>query len=211
MAFTLESFSRWRPYLYHLTHPENLAHIRKKMELRSASSIASEAGVTEQLATKRKCAWPIVLGNHTVFIKDQRPLHAGNIRFEAGWTFEDLLNDLHRRIFFWPGNEEKPIDYGRRHFERYAAELPVLVRFKTNEVFRGNAPNAPQFCRYNSGSPRCSNGQRSPRGPNTFQCGEDFPGSPSKVVEVTYLNEVALPAFEVGRLSEGHWRRTEEG
>jgi hypothetical protein len=88
---------------------------------------------------------------------------------------------------------------------RYATEQPLILRVKVRDLIDANPDTNPQFCRYNSGAPRCSPkrpGRRSPRGPDTFVAASDFSGSPSKVVELVFPTAVKLPHFwEVGTLA----------
>jgi hypothetical protein len=69
---------------------------------------------------------------------------------------------------------------------------PVILRVRTEALLRENP--APLFCRFNSGAPRCSNGKKSPRGPDTFLPADQFTGTCGDVVELTFLHGVALPA-----------------
>jgi hypothetical protein len=104
-----------------------------------------------------------------------------------------VLGDLNRRIFFWPGSIHAPIPHGIRHFQRYLEQEPVVVRVGFDHLMTGNSGRPPQFCRFNSGSPRHSGAKPSPRGPDTFLPATDFPGTPGEVIEVTFLDAVALP------------------
>jgi len=49
------------------------------------------------------------------------------------------------------------------------------------------------FCRFNSGSPRVSGGNKPPRGPETFVPGEQLFLPPSRVVETAFRGSVRLP------------------
>ena len=99
-----------------------------------------------------------------------------------------------------------PISYGHRHFGRYASDGPALLRLDCAEVFARNRARGPYFCKYNSGSPRCSRGQKSPRGPDTFLSAEEFSFPESTVVEVTFLDEVQLPEnIECGTIQGRQW------
>src|SRR5439155_7137821 len=100
-------------------------------------------------------------------IRDQWPLYAGNIALEARCSFEDIIQLLNERVFFWPGWHTGPIGYGRRHFERYENESPAILRVPTEKLYAANSDASPQYCRYNSGLPRCSNGLGRPRGTST--------------------------------------------
>ena len=124
----------------------------------------------------------------------------------GGWSFGDFVEALNHRVFFWPGAADGPNPYGRRHFGRYLAEGPVLMRVKTWELLRANRDSIPEFCRYNSGSPRYSGGRPSPRGPETFLAASSFRSPPSEVVELVFRNVAALPdLWEVGTSPDGPW------
>jgi hypothetical protein len=60
------------------------------------------------------------------------------MRLQDGCTFEDIIEDLNNRAFFWPGTEHGPNDHGRRHFARYANERPLLIRAATSELIAAN-------------------------------------------------------------------------
>ena len=156
---------------------------------------------------RRKGHERITIGSDVVLIRDQAPLHGGNLSLPISYTFEDFVESLNRRSFFWPGTAAGPISYGYRHFERYRNEAPVILRLTLDSLLLANPSTQPLFCRYNSGSPRCSNGVRSPRGPDTFLLAADFNRTPSEVVEVTFDSEITLPAVtEVGSRPSGPWR-----
>lgn len=150
---------------------------------------------------------PVTIGVDEVWIRDQRPLHAGNVGFRGGWTFEDLLMAINDKVFFWPGTYSGPISYGIRHYERYAADRPVLLRLRSSQVLIANSTTTPLFCRYNSGSPRWSNGVASPRGPETFVPCTRAVFSAAAVVEFVMSGEVAIPrCAEVALSFNGPWK-----
>jgi hypothetical protein len=206
MPFTLESFARTRPYAYHLTARVNLPRITQSGTLQCAAALMAEMGSEELASERRPVSLPLVADGQTLHIRDQTPLHEGNIRFTGGWTFGDLVRDLNSRVFFWPGSAAGPIDYGQRHFERYLDERPVILRVGVLDLIEANAGNDPQFCKYNSGSPRWVNGKASPRGPDTFtECSAcDF--TAGKVVELTLRGNANLPrTCEIGDSPTGTW------
>ena len=140
----------------------------------------------------------IAIGEHTVILRDQAPLYEGHVALADGWIFDDLLADLNRRVYFWPDDTDAPIDYGRRHFARYATPghpyESIILRIPFASLLATNPDNPPLFSQYNSGSPRHNQGLASPRGPRTFLPAADFPLTPSRVVEITFVATVALPA-----------------
>jgi hypothetical protein len=168
----------------------------------------TKAGDSAFLRQRRPTSILLEFETVTVNIRDQQPLYSANVRFEGGWSFEDVIQAINEMVYFWPGKEDGPIAYGRRHFERYASERPSVIRVSTADLYRENAGVYPFYCRYNSGSPRCSNGLGSPRGPNTFVRSTATDYAPSKVVEVTYLAEVKLPPLvSVADTVVGPWRK----
>src|SRR5260370_5046139 len=208
MAFSEEHFSRIRPFLFHLTNRNNIGGIRNLGKLHSAAVLIEKAGDSTYLRQKRIESIEFQIGKVMVSLSDQQPLYAGNVRLEGGWSFEEFVESLNQRIYFWPGKQNGPIPYGHRHFQRYVNEGPVIVRISTGELYRANPGVSPHYCRFNSGSPRCSNGIPSPRGPNTFIGSAEANYAPSKVIEVTYLTTVNLPSLvEVADSIFGPWRK----
>lgn len=201
MGFTLDQFAGVRPFLYHLTAASNLARIRATQRLECAARLAEQAGCPALLGSKRATSIPLTIGEYTVSLRDQAPLHHGNVVFEDGWDLGRLISEINARVFFWPGTEEGPIPYGVRHFERYREEAPAIIRVATSAM-----PNGAEACGFNSGSPRCSRGVGSPRGPATYRPVEDSALTPGRVVEVTWRDAVVLPPDSwVGAEPAGSW------
>lgn len=200
----LDRFLTFRPYAYHLTARQNIRGIRQQGALLSASQIAKRPSEKSALTARRTGS----ISMEAAHIRDQRPLHRGNVEFAPGFTFEQLLALLNSLVYFWPGpqvEEKGPIAYGWRHFGRYQAESPVILRTRTADLIAENAHEV-LVCPYNSGSPRCSHGRKSPRGPQTFRPIADFPGAPSKVVEIAFSETARLPAStEMGDKPAGPW------
>jgi hypothetical protein len=208
MGFSNDDFTRRRPYLYHLTAVQNIARIRRTMELECARSLLSAAGERRLIRERRTDGYTVAVGGEHIHIRDQAPLHRGNMQLETGWAFEDFVAHLNARVFFWPGNEVGPIAYGLRHYERYADDRPVMLRVSTASLFALNVGREPRFCRYNSGSPRCSYGRKSPRKSDTFQRGSDASFSPAQVVEVTFEDRVQIPDnTQIASTPSGPWDR----
>lgn len=194
MPFTLSQFATTRPYLYHLTSRRNLDRLLQERIIYSTAELLRKAQNEEWLVRKRGRVVTIHLEGVPIDLRDQRPLYEGKTRLQGGWTFSDLIRHLNERVFFWPGWEHKPIDYGRRHYETYTSERPAIIRVKTSDLFSENDSTAPLFCKYNSGSPRTVNGLGSPRGPDTFVACDSARYTASLVKEVTFVNSVQLPA-----------------
>jgi hypothetical protein len=204
----LDDYITARPYLYHLTHRTNLTPLRQTRRLYPAAMLLRRGGRIELMRTPRRRPEPVMIDGTQIILRDQGPLHKGNMRLSRGHTFEQFVESLNDRVFFWPGEQRGPISYGIRHFEAYRDEQPSILRVRIEHLLSVNPEVTPLFCRYNSGSPRCSYGKRSPRGPSTFLAAQSFEESPGRVVEVTFLASLALPPeTEYGIHPGGPWRR----
>jgi hypothetical protein len=128
------------------------------------------------------------------------------VKLTGGFTYEDFVEALNLRVFFWPGKEKGPIVSGEKHFAHYASEHPAILRCRFQSLRSANPSAVPLFCPYNSGSPRTVNRKKSPRGPDTFLRGSDFQRTSRKVVEVTFVGEVELPPdTELREGPQGLW------
>src|SRR5262245_58960363 len=84
---------------------------------------------------------------------------------------------------------------------RYKDEDPVILRVPTDAL-----PDGLEFSRYNSGSPRWSRGEPSPRGHTTFRRAKECDFVVGRIVEVTVPGAVALPSStECGPSPSGPW------
>lgn len=194
MPIDIDRFTRARPFLYHLTARMNLERIRSLAALQPAADVLRNAAAEMHVRSRRTESTVVRVNECRIHVRDQRPLHGGNIAFVGGWQMQDLVGYLNEHVFFWPGTRAGPISHGLRHFKRYQSEDNVVLVVRTADLIRtvGNPPVP--FCRYNSGSPRWSGGRPSPRGPQTFQSPDSFDGTPSDVVEVVFRGSVKLPA-----------------
>jgi hypothetical protein len=208
MPFTLDSFVKLRPFLYHLTSVDNLDSIRSVRRLECGADFIKRSGSDDLLRRHRKGSCCVCVGNMSVRLQSQSPLHAGNIAFEDNWSLGDLIECLNRLVFFWPGTETGPSRYGTNHFASSSCdEKPIVLRVHTAKLFESNPVNKPLFCRFNSGSPRCVDGRKSPRGPSTFLPAEVFAGTRSEVVEVVFDGSVHLPdTTEYAPSNFGPWQ-----
>lgn len=197
VPFALAEFIALRPCLYHVTARSNVEEIGRRRVIDSVAAIAEAAGVEHLIRTPRRQSHTVTLGGRSVVVRDQKPLHERNIAFEGGWMMADLLEALAERVFFWPGRRDGPIRHGRNHVKRYQREGAAMLRIDTASLFEAAGDAQPQFCRFNSGSPRCSPGRHSPRGPGTFVAADEADFCPSQVVEVTFRRRAILPPHRV--------------
>lgn len=190
----IEDYVALRPTLYHLTAATNLPLIQRGGRLRPAADLLAESNRRPLLRERRPHGAHVTINGEQVHIRDQAPLHEGNMALDPGVSFGDFVAYVNRHVFFWPGNVQGPIDYGVRHFARYRDEECVVLCIDAARLFAANGPAMPKFSLYSSGSPRWSRGVASPRGLNTFLRGDAFPHTPSKVVETVFESPVTLPA-----------------
>ena len=193
MGIELDQLVRLRPYLYHHTARANGELLRATRCLMSASEVFCQAGTPEHQRARRNGPLRVSWGGRVIEVCDQQPLVVGNIKFEDGCSFADVVELLNERVYFWPGGERGPIEHGVRHFARYRQQSPVVLRVPFAALLVANPDAEPALCAFNSGAPRCSGGRKSPRGRRTFLHAAAFPRLPSQVVEVTFRGRVALP------------------
>jgi hypothetical protein len=84
MAFALDTFVTMRPWLYHLTSAETLVRVCELARLESASWLLAQANRRDLLRERRAKHTPISVSDREVWLRDQEPLHEGNIAFIDG-------------------------------------------------------------------------------------------------------------------------------
>jgi len=209
VPFTLDAFTKWRPFLFHITSVNNVAAIRSARCLQCADVILKSSRERSLLREHRKSSCIVHSGNAAIRLQSQAPLHAGNIAFDKNWTLNGLIEYLNGFVFFWPGTEAGPCNYGRNHFASSSWDRhPInVLRIPAATVFSPESCNRPYFCRFNSGAPRCYNGRQSPRGRNTFLPHDEFDGTLARVAEVVFRGGVALPdKTELASSPDGPWK-----
>src|SRR5438045_2237603 len=93
-----------------------------------AAILLERAGRTDLMRVPRRQSIRTMVDGRTIVLRDQAPLHKGNMQLPKGHTFEEFVENLNKRIFFWPGTDAGPRDYGLRHFEHYKEEQPIILR-----------------------------------------------------------------------------------
>ncbi len=207
----IEEFMQKREYLYHLTSRENATLILKSREILSTVSLAEiylDKEKSVNLIRNRRPEHVFVdVDGTSLMIRDQNPISIKSLNkcLLDGWTAEDFIEHLNKRVFFWPTLKRLNI-----HFEKYKEENPVIFRVKSSDLF-SLPENSPLFCRLNSGATRCHHtygGAPPPRGKNTFLPAEDYERIPSTVAEVTFEDACQLPAIIWTALKpSGPWTR----
>lgn len=81
--------------LWHLTHRQNLDLIRTSRILLPAEQLTTVPLKGVRRGRQIHPGAPV--------LRDQDLLHEKCIELSDGFSFADLLGDLNRRVFFWPG------------------------------------------------------------------------------------------------------------
>jgi hypothetical protein len=208
MGFRIEDYEALRPYLYHTAPLRNTARILAMRCLEPTAALLERGGRGDLLRVRRERDIELTIDGYSIVVRDQKPLLAANIEFEGGWELSDLVEYVNRRVFFWPGGHDGPIDYGTSHFSRYAEDGVVVLRLRLRSLLAANPGLQPQFSRYNSGAARQNQGNRIPRGPNTFTAAGRFRWTRGDVKEVAFAAPVRLPEdAESSSSLRGPWRR----
>jgi hypothetical protein len=202
----IHRYSKVRPYLYHLTASANVESIRISGQLFSATTLMRRGNRDDLVGVRRTEHKTVTIAGRAILIRDQIALHVKHADLPKGYTEQRLVTDIDGRVFFWPGRVQGPRDHGIRHFLHYKQENPRILRTKFESLLEANPDCVPRFCQYNSGSPRCSGGKKSPRNPHIFVTARDFSRYPSQVVEVTFDSAVSLPTdSEIAPVPTGPW------
>ncbi|WP_390621505.1 DUF7002 family protein [Rubripirellula reticaptiva] len=180
------------------------------MTLESAGRLLELGSKQEWLRKRREEMLPFRIGDDQVVLTDQRPLTAGNVDFQDGWDVSDLVESVNRRVFFWRGNHDGLLSKDRGHFGTYSerGEQLVFLRIPFGDAVAITENSNPEYCRFNSGGPRCSGGKKSPRGPRTFMEANQADFTFGKVREVVFRDVFYLPdSTEICHGSwEGEWQ-----
>src|SRR5437868_1012492 len=96
----IDNYIRSRRYLYHLTDRANLTQISETRCLLPAADWMEQAGRTDLLRTRRQNHERVTTPDKVIVIRDQAPLRRGNLLLTNGYTFEEFVESLNRRIFF---------------------------------------------------------------------------------------------------------------
>jgi hypothetical protein len=189
----LQDFITARPFLYHLTSDNNYPLIIADRILYSTNQLIHLSGNSsyQNIGTaKRFTHQEIFIGDQKYMIRDQQPVSeiALSKCLTNGWTNSDFFHHLNDRVFMWP-----TLDRLRRHFKRYAAENPVILRFDTRAILNAN-PHV-KFCRLNSGATRPNSylgGVAPARGQESFLPANLYQLPIGTIAEVTFEQQCNL-------------------
>lgn len=192
MALDVGRLVKLRPLLLHITSRQNAEMIEREWCLRPAASILREAGMPGLVRVRRPEALVVNVGVRGVYLRDQRPLRAANVRLTGGWTFANLVEELNEHVFFWPAGAGGPSAYANRLQAKYAGQDQVAMAFRAEPLIRHNLDRL-RVCVCNSGAPRCNpHVGKAERGPGTLAKPTVFAGTAGRIVEVAFRGEVTI-------------------
>jgi len=195
MTIEFKKLINKNPFLFHLTYLPSLERIRRSMSLESAAKLLELGNQTTWLRKRREEMLEFRIGDDQVVLTDQRPLTSGNVDFQDGWDLGHLVESVNRRVFFWRGDHNGLLSKDRGHFGTYSERGSQLVflRIPFIDAVAQKRNFTPEYCRFNSGGPRCSGGNKSPRGPNTFVEAGNADFTFGEVREVVFREVFFLP------------------
>jgi len=126
LVIDVSAFATTYAILWHLTIEPNLQGIERTQTLESAVALVRAAGNERWLRRRRPAAQALTIGAEMVA---QRPgsLDEGAIQLGGGWTFERVVEEINRRVYFWPGTAG-PLPRGRARTARRSAVRQRLAR-----------------------------------------------------------------------------------
>ena len=195
MAVEFEKLIKRTPLLFHLTYVPSLERIRRTMTLESAGRLLELGNMQEWLRKRRERMLRFTVDDDNIVLTDQRPLTEGNIDFQGDWVVADLIEAVNKRVFFWRGDHSGLLMKDRGHYGSYneRGEQLAFLRIPFADAVAIADNSVPEYCRYNSGGPRCSGGKKSPRGPGTFVEARQADFTLGKVREVVFQDVFHLP------------------
>lgn len=208
MAIDLHDLLTLRPIAYHTSGRLNFESIRDSAALISARCLLRATEQEHLLTGLRSLSSEVQVASRTVLIPDQRPIRPGSLQLEPDTTMQDYVDELNRRVFFWPGTHCGPLRQGRRHFELYRRRGELFViRMPLQSLILANPHRELFVAKCNSGAARHHSGRPVERGPNTFRRLRQALFPASSAVELSFLQSTALPAdAEFSESLEGPWR-----
>ena len=198
MPFMLSAFIERYPICVHRTHVDNVRGIKTIRQLWPAAELYAAAGMASSADPRRS--------HHDLFlnctfarlrVNDQDPFLSQHGRFEGGWSVQRFVQELNRRVFFWPMHS--PLRGGNgtsgqaAAFLRKYAERSVLLLMPTADLLAANARLVPEFTRCNSGTLSPRTRKHNVRGPMTFLPAQRFVGTLMHVRELAFSGRVRLP------------------
>jgi hypothetical protein len=177
--------------LYHGTAQSNLPSTQLGRVLHSPATLAPD-----RFYATRSAEVLVRHEQHVIALRDQLALRQSHVELTGGWCWNDLITALNSRVFFWPGDHDGPNRFGYNFFEGYRkrGQSPTKLRVDFRELLQANPNAQPYFCKFNSGAPRTTRGRKSPRGPDTFRRANEWHDALSRVAEVSFIGNVALPS-----------------
>jgi hypothetical protein len=212
MAFTIESLSELRPFVFHICSAINFKSIRATSTLKSASSLLLGTQYEYLLAGRRTETSRVEVGGNVFEVRDHRPLVLGSLELPDGYPLQSFISELNSRVFLWSGRGDGPVASGRNHIARYVEEGSVVVlRMPLAKVVQANLNREVQVTFCNSGAARHHSGKPARRSTSTFVSLPSSDRRASAVVEVTFKDSIKLPVgTEFSENNNGVWKALQQ-
>jgi Family of unknown function (DUF7002) len=188
--------------LFHYGPATNLDQIEKYKTIFSAQLIRTLAGQLNHGAKRpERELVKTPLGNF--ILNDQQALKYGHVKDLSSLNESEFVTLLDQLAFFWPGNDDGPIEMGRNFVRRYTESgdslLQVIV--KTESFMKVNHPSRIFLSQCNSGAPRSNPNTLIYRGDATFIPMMHYEEGVSKIKEIALSGWAILPSdFGMGIL-----------
>ncbi len=126
---------------------------------RAPSALMMPVNDETWLRQKRQHAVPLHIGDDVVVLRDQQPLYEGHIRWEGEWNFPRLVEEINRRVFFWPGDRSAPVKKAAENVRDFLATGDYIkIRLPFSAVRKTPGVRV-EYCRCNARAPRTVNGE----------------------------------------------------
>src|ERR1035438_4994956 len=191
---------------YHVTSGANLASIRKSRVLWPAGTLLERANRPHFVRRRRTEDLLLRVEALQVLIRNQIPLDPSSLDLGSTCTLEEYVVCLNSYVFFWPGTAIGPSNDGVRMFERTDGTRAIVIRVPTRSLIEANLAAPKYVATCNTGVTWTERGIKARRGPEVFQCLDEFSEQPAHIHEICFKGEIRLPdSAELGSSPTGPW------
>lgn len=194
------------PHSYHVTSGVNLASIRNSRVLWPARTLLERANRAHLVRRRRSKDLLLRIESSQVLIRNQIPLNPSLLDLPSTCTLEEYIACLNSYVFFWPGTAIGPSDDGVRMFERTKGTRAIVFRARTESLVATNVASPKYVATCNTGVTWTERGIKARRGPEVFQCLDEFSDQSVHIRELCFKGEIRLPdSVEFADSPTGPW------
>jgi hypothetical protein len=190
----IDSFVKQFPRLYHFGPIKNRDSV-EKLECILSSDLLRALATHPQTNERRRGRHQIKSLLFDAELNDQDALKYGHVKHQNSMTETEFVSLLDQFCYFWPGDDNGPIDMGRNFVGRYQQKDDSLfaIVVPTRDFLRANHTRRIALSNCNSGAPRSNPNAVIYRGDDTFVPWKDYQGNVANVKEVAVLGYAKLP------------------